>query len=85
MKRGQVAFISLMLGILFFVIGLALSPILNQIITGDDVMGANGLDCSNVSISNQDKSVCTSTDAIQPLWAGVVFGLAGMLIGRIVL
>lgn len=84
-KKGQVGFISLMLGFVLFVLGLALAPVLNDVITGDEVMGENGLNCSNPNITNQDKAVCYQTDSIQPLFIGLVFGLAGILIGRIVL
>lgn len=84
-KLGQLGFVSLMLGVVLFFLGLALAPPLNEVITGDDVMGEDGLDCYNESISNQDKAVCTQTDSIQPFWIGVVFGLAGMLIARVVL
>lgn len=38
------------------------------------------IDCSNESISNQGKAVCTSLDAIKPFWLGCIFGLAGMVI-----
>ena len=84
-KKGQVAFVSLMIGIVLFILALALAPPLNQVVTGDDVMGVNGLDCSNASISNQDKAICTETDTIQPLWFFVVAGLGILAIGKVIL
>lgn len=84
-KKGQVGFISLMLGILLFILALGMAFPLNQVVTGDDVMGEDGLNCSSEDISNQDKAVCTSTDSTQFLWFFVVVGLAGLLIWRIVL
>ena len=84
-KKGQVVFISLMLGIVLFVLALALAPPLNQVITGDKVMGVDGLDCSNATISNQNKAVCTETDSIQFVWFFVLVGLGITAIGRILL
>ena len=84
-KKGQVGFISLMLGVILFVLALALAPVLSNVINGDNVMGADGMDCDNENITNQMKAVCTSTDTIQPVWFFVVIGLAGILIGRVVL
>lgn len=84
-KKGQVGFISLMIGILLFILALALAFPLNEIITGDNVMGENGLNCSSPNISNQDKAICTSTDSMQPLWFFVLVGLGGLAIWRVVL
>jgi len=80
-KNGFAGFYVLMLGIVCFVLGLALSPAVKEIITSDTVMGANGMNCSAVDISNQDKAICTSLDLFIPLFSGVIFGLAGMLLG----
>ncbi len=41
------------------------------------------VNCSDTSISNQDKAVCTSEDMFKPLWIGLVLGLAGLVIGGI--
>ncbi len=84
-KRGVAIIFYFMLGITFFVMGLGLSSPLNEIVGGDDVMGSNGLDCSNESISNQDKANCKSLEITYPVYIGVIFGLGGMLLGRILL
>lgn len=84
-KRGQVAFIAVMIGVILIILGLALAPVLSSVINGDDVMGENGLNCSNPDISNQDKSVCTSVDSMTPTYVMVIFGLAVLLFGRIAL
>lgn len=81
-KKGQVGFVSLMIGILIFVLALALIFPFNEVVTGDDVMGENGLDCDNESISNQDKAGCMSVDTMQPLWFFVLIGLGGLAIWR---
>lgn len=82
-KRGQVAFVSMMIGIVLIFLGLALAPALNDVISSDDVMGVNGLNCSNINITNQDKAMCTSTDSMMPVYVMVIFGLAVMLLGGI--
>lgn len=80
---GFTLFISLMLGILFFVIGLAIAPALNDTI--NQARLDPSINCTNSSISNQNKAICTQMDIMPPVFIGVIFGLAGMLIGRIVL
>lgn len=41
------------------------------------------IDCANETLSNQNKAVCTSEDMFKPLWVGLIFGLAGLVIGGI--
>ena len=41
------------------------------------------INCTDASISNQDKAVCTSLDIIPAFFIGIVFGLAGLIIGGI--
>ncbi len=84
-KRGVAAFVYFMLGVVFFVLGLALAPVLNDTIQGDEVRGSDGLDCSNETISNQYKSVCTQVDSFNPLWIGIMFGFGAILLGRVLL
>lgn len=83
--KGQTNIISFMLGIVFIILGLALMFPINQVITGDDVMGEDGLDCSNPNITNQDKGICYQTDSFNFLVPGVIIGLGVILIGRVVL
>lgn len=80
-KRGQVVFIAFMLGVVCFVLGLALTPALKDVIQDSTVMGVDGLDCDNVAITNQDKSICTQIDMFLPLFMGIIFGLGGSAIG----
>lgn len=82
-KKGTTLFILFSLGILFFLLGLALAPPLKEVITESTT--TSYLNCTNTSISDQDRSVCTSIDSMFPLFTGVIFGLAGMLLGGIVI
>ena len=84
-KRGVAVLVYFMLGVVFFLVGLALSSPLNEIIGGDDVMGSNGLDCANESISNQDKANCKGVEIIPPVYIAVILGLGSMLIARIII
>lgn len=79
-NKGAAVLVYFMLGVVFFILGMALAPALTQT-TGE---GRTQLDCSNSSISNQDKAVCTQLDSIPPFFVGLVFGLAGIIIGRII-
>lgn len=79
-KRGSTALVYLMMGIIFFLLGLALSPALVD--TTEE--SRDDLDCSNSSISNQDKAICYQIDTFNPLWIGFMFGLAGIILGRLI-
>jgi hypothetical protein len=79
-KKGIAAFYFFMIGIVFFLLGLALAPALVD--TSGEAQ--TELDCTNNSISNQDMSVCYQIDSIPPLYVGVIFGLAGMILMRLV-
>lgn len=77
-NKGQVVFYALMLGIVVVIIALALVPVVNQFTTEarnvtDDTHV--GLDCSNSSISDFQKSQCVLTDAATPYF---FFGLIGI-------
>lgn len=76
-KKGQIIFLSLMLGLTFFLIGLMIAPaISNSIASGRSIM-----DCSNTSIDTSQKINCTVFDLVLPYVVAVIFGLAGGLIG----
>lgn len=82
-KRGSTIFILLMMGVVFFWMGLALAKPLGDVVTENTTNSV--LDCGNSSISNQAKAVCTSIEAIQPFFIGLVFGLAGLLLGGVLI
>jgi hypothetical protein len=79
-KRGIVAFYLLMLGVVLFFLGLALAPVITESL-GE--VRAN-LNCS-APTSNAYRILCYQVDAISPLFIGVIFGLAGVLLGRIMM
>lgn len=78
-KKGSPAFVYFMIGILLFLLGLALAPAL----TTTSSEAQTQLDCTNSSISNQDKAVCYQMDTFSPLWIGVLFGLGGIILTRL--
>ena len=79
--KGLVPIFALMLGVLLFILGMAIAPALKD--TTNEAMQSSFLDCSNSSITDQNKAVCASIDTMQPVFIGVIFGLAGLLIGRL--
>lgn len=79
-KKGSTVFFFLMIGITFFVLGLALTPGLRNVT--NEAMESPELNCSDSSISDQNKTVCDSIDILPFLYFGTLFGLAGILIGN---
>lgn len=82
-KRGVAVLVSFMVGVVFFLLGLALAGVSTEIVSDDKVMGVDGLNCANESISNQEKANCRGTEIIFPIYIAVVFGLAAMLIAGV--
>lgn len=88
-KRGQVIFYTLMLAIVVVIIALALVPVVNTFVTDarnvtDDTRV--GLDCSNETISDFQKSQCVLTDIATPYFFFGLIGIALLIIGaRVVL
>ncbi len=78
-KKGSTIFVMLMLGFLFFILGMALAPALKDITS--EARSDHLLNCSTTTDA-QTKAVCTSID-IQQFYVGIIFGLAGMVIGSI--
>ncbi len=84
-KKGQIAFISVMIAVVVIILALALVPSLFETTNSDTVLGVDGLNCSNPDISNQDKANCTSIDSTPFVYGFVLFGLSIMLLRRIML
>jgi hypothetical protein len=82
-KKAQVAFVAVMLGVVVILLGLSLTPGLFEVTNSSEVMGEDGLNCSSDTITNQDKANCTSIDATPMVFGFVLFGLAIMLLRRI--
>lgn len=71
----------LMMGIVFFILGLALTPAVTQ--TADEASHNDLLNCSNSTLTTTEHAICTQTDMFAPLFIGIIFGLAAMLIAAI--
>ena len=82
-KKGSLAIVLFMIGIVFFVLGLALAPALVD--TTNEARDSNNLNCSSDLISNQDKAICYQVDTFPILYIGLLFGLGGIILGRIML
>ena len=80
-KKGSSLLVMLMLGVLFFILGLAIAPALST--TVDEAMSTTELNCSDTSITNQQKAECTSIDVQRFLFIGLIFGMAGILLGAV--
>lgn len=83
-SRGQVFFYTLMLAIVVVVLGLALVIPVNQTVESamqNDTASAQGLDCSNSSISAFQKSSCVITDLATPYYLFGMIAIASMIIG----
>lgn len=79
-KRGQTVFLSLMLAITFFIIGLMIAPAISNSVTN----GRSNMDCSNTSIDTSQKINCTTYDLVLPYTIAVIFGLGGGLLGAVI-
>ncbi len=76
-KKGQGELLALMLGTLFFVLGFALALPLTEV----TIDAVSTMDCTNSSISDFTKGSCRLVEVTSPVFLGILFGLAGMLIG----
>ena len=82
-KRGTSIFFLLMVGVVFFLLGLALTPAIMSVT--NEATNTAELNCSDTSNTDQDKAVCTSLDIQQFLFIATIFGLAGMLFAGVAL
>jgi len=82
-KKGMVIIYAFMLGIVCFLLGMALANPMR--LTIEESMNSDELNCTNPSISQTDQANCTSLDILTPLFSGLIFGLAGMLLGAVAL
>lgn len=82
-RKGQAVFLSLMLGIVILVLALAFAPALRQFTSearAPTTTTSVGLDCSNSSISDFDKSTCVLVDLNLPYFILGVIGIAFIVI-----
>lgn len=80
-KQGAF-FLALMLGVTFFLLALALSAPLNDVV--QEARTSSELNCTNTSIEDVKKGTCVLTDVYTPYFAGILFGLAGAVLGALV-
>lgn len=78
-KKGTTIFISFMLGVVCFLLGLSLATPLKQVI--DDSRAEGQLNCTTVT-AYQDKANCYVVDMFLPLIVGTLFGIAGFILSR---
>ena len=82
-KRGQVLFLTFMIGITIVVLALALASPLKERI--DETMDGNNLDCANNSISSFDKGACVVADLTMfQFVAGLIFIAGAVITARLV-
>ena len=81
-KRAQTnIFFILMMGIVFFVLGMALTPVIYG--ASNEATNKPELNCSLTNLTTVQQSTCTQIDMFAPLFMGTIFGLAAMLITAI--
>jgi ABC-type sugar transport system substrate-binding protein len=78
-KRGTSFFLILMLAVIFFLLGLALASPLNAVVQESRTTAA--LNCTNSSIDSYKKGACVITDLYSPYFVGILFGIAGAILG----
>jgi hypothetical protein len=79
-KRGQTIFLSLMIGVICFWLGLTLAHPMSQIVNDARNNGDTNLSCST-AVTYQEKANCVAVDTMLPLMIGTIFGIAGFFIG----
>jgi len=77
-KKGFILIYGLMLGVIVFLLALALSPSLKQVT--EEQMNSPLLNCSTTT-NQQLKAVCTSID-LQNLFVALLIGVGGIIIIR---
>lgn len=81
--RGQVSLVTLMIGIVVFILVLAFAPVVKEFNDNARNVSSNtqvGLDCSNASISDFDKANCIASDGIGVYFVGFLMLFAGAII-----
>ena len=78
-KRGFVALpYYLALVVILFIVGLALTPALSDSI--DEFTSGDELNCSSLTLSDQDKANCDGIDIQIFIFLGLIFGVVGLII-----
>ena len=77
-KGAQVALISLMVGVMVFMLAMVFIDPLSDVI--EETRNNTQLDCSNSSISDGKKATCLIVDLILPYFIAIIIAIAGALI-----
>ena len=83
-NRGQAIFYTFMIAIVVVLLAMSLSPIVGSFVNdarGPSSETAVGLDCSNESISDYQKSQCVLTDAATPYYFYGMIAIGLLIIG----
>lgn len=80
-KQGQVVFYTFMVGLVIILVGLAVTPIIKEIVTDS----SSSMDCDNETISNFQKVGCIANDINMPLTIGfIIFIGGGVILAKVV-
>ena len=77
-KRGQVVLVSLMIGIIVFMMAMIFINPITDVIT--EVRAADQLNCSSATITDGSKMTCLIVDLILPYFIVTILGLAATII-----
>lgn len=80
-NKGTAVFVYFMIGVLFFLVGMALAPAL----TTTTSEAGDQLNCTTIENSDSNKPVCVQMDVFPTLYVGVLFGFGGVILGRMFL
>ena len=89
-NKGVTFFLMFMIGLSIIILALAFAPVLKQF--NDDARnvttwdGADGLDCSNVAISDFQKAACYATDISTSSFMAILIAIGlAVIVGRALL
>ena len=77
-RKGQVALVALMIGVMVFVLAMIFIDPIKDVIT--ESRGVTQLDCANASISDGTKATCLVVDLILPYFIVIVIAVGGAYI-----
>lgn len=80
-NKGSIAILFFMVAVLFFVLAMALAPSLTE--TSRDAY--DDLNCTNSTITDSTKTTCYQIDTFSPLYVGVILGLGGIILARVMM
>jgi hypothetical protein len=83
-KNGGSLYLSIIIGIIFFIIGILIVNLIKTPI--DEARSSDSLDCNNLAISDGAKFTCLGVDLLIPYFIVLVLSSAGgYIFGRLLL